>query len=255
MFDSHVHTTFSTDSKMNIEDAIKRSEELSIGLIVTEHMDINYPSLNKFVFNQDEYFKQYSKYISPKLLLGIELGMRMDCIEENRNLVERYPFDYVIGSVHLVDNIDLYTNIFYKGKSKNEAYEKYLKYMLDCLRSYNFVDSLGHIDYIARYAFYKDKEIYYENFADYIDEVIKAAILNNIVLEINTRRFNNISAVDNLKKIYKRYYELGGRMVTLGSDSHTVQDIGSHFQLAKNLADSCNLKPVYFKKRKPEYIK
>lgn len=255
MFDSHIHTTFSTDSNMNIEAAIKRAEELNLGLIITEHMDVNYPYKNKFTFNHNEYFKQYSKYISPNLLLGIELGMRMDCIEENRILAQKYPFDFVLGSVHLVDNIDIYGEAFYKNKNKVQSYEKYFKYMIDCLKTHSFIDSLGHIDYIARYAIYEDSEIYYEDFAVYIDEVLKTAILNNTVLEINTRRFNKIEVIDNLKKIYKRYYELGGRLVTLGSDSHKIQDIGSHFPLAKNVADSCNLKPVYFKARKPEYSK
>lgn len=255
MFDSHIHTTFSTDSKMNIEEAIKKAEELNIGLVITEHMDINYPDKSKFTFNHEEYFKNYSKYINENLHLGIELGMRLDCIEENKILAQKYPFDYVIGSVHLVNNIDLYGENFYKHKSKLQSYEEYFKYMISCVKTHSFVDSLGHIDYIARYAIYEDKEIYYEDFADYIDEVLKTAIQNNTILELNTRRLNKIEAIDNLKKIYKRYYELGGRMVTFGSDSHRTQDIGNNFNIAKNIADCCNLKPVFFKNRKPEYSK
>lgn len=255
MFDSHVHTSFSTDSKMNIEAAIERSKDLNLGLVLTEHMDINYPIKGKFTSNLDEYFKKYSKYISSNLLLGIELGMRIDCIEENKILVDKYPFDYVIGSVHLVDNIDLFTETFYKDKSKNEAYKEYLKCMLYCIKTHNFIDSLGHIDYISRYAIYEDAEIYYKDFSDYIDEVLKAAVLNNTVLEINTRRLDNSQAIDNFIKIYQRYYELGGRMVTIGSDSHRVENIGGHFHEAKNIADCCNLKLVYFRERKPEYIK
>lgn len=254
MFDSHVHTSFSTDSKMDIEEAIKRSEELNLGLIITEHMDINYPIENKFTFNQDEYFKKYSKYLGQNLLLGIELGMRLDCIEDNRALIEKYNFDYVIGSIHLVDNVDLYTEAFYKNKNKYEAYKEYLTCMLNCLNTHNFIDSLGHIDYISRYARYEDAEIYYMDFCDYIDEVLKTAIENNTVLEINTRRLDNAQVIDNFKKIYKRYYELGGRLVTIGSDSHRLQDLGKNFHHAKNVAEYCNLKPVYFIKRKPEYM-
>lgn len=255
MFDSHVHTSFSTDSRMKIEEAIKKSEELDLGLVLTEHMDINYPIESKFKFNQYDYFKQYKKYKGSNLLLGIELGMRDDCIDENRSLIEKYPFDYVIGSIHLVDNVDLYSKTFYENKSKTEAYAEYFKYMLYCIKTHNFINALGHIDYISRYAAYSDSEIYYEDFSDYIDEIIKAAVLNNTVLEINTRRLDNLQVIENFKKIYKRYYELGGRMVTLGSDSHRVQDLGKHFHIAENIADYCNLRPVYFKERKPEYIK
>lgn len=255
IFDSHIHTKFSTDSKMDIEAAIKRAEDLDIGLIITEHMDINFPIKDSFIFNPKEYFNEYSKYRSSRTLLGIELGMRNDCLQENRELIEGYQFDYVIGSVHLVDAVDLFREDFYIGRTKQKAYEHYLTYMLECLKSHNFIDSLGHIDYISRYARYEDKEIYYEDFSEYIDEVLKVAVQNNIALEINTRRLTDKTAAQNLISIYKRFYELGGRIVTIGSDSHNVQSIGSSINAALEIADKCNLKAAYFKERKVQYIK
>lgn len=254
MFDSHIHTTFSTDSKMSIEDALKRSKELNLGLIITEHMDLNYPDETIFHFNQEEYFKKYSKYVGQNLYLGIELGMSLSHTKENRSLIENYPFDYVIGSVHLVDDVDIYRELYYTGKTKQQAYIQYLKYMYACLKAHPYIDSLGHIDYITRYARYEDKEIYYEDFADYIDEILKLIISDEIALEINTRRFSSSSALLNLRKIYNRYYELGGRIVTMGSDSHVLKDIGSNFENAKELLESCCLRPVYFKNRTPEFI-
>lgn len=255
MFDSHIHTTFSTDSKMNIEDALKRAETLDLGLVITEHMDINYPSNDSYKFHQEEYFKQYSKYISSKLLLGIELGMALNCIEANKVLTERYTFDYVIGSVHLVNELDIYGAAYYEGKTKQKAYEEYLRYIYNCIKTHSFVNALGHIDYISRYARYEDKEIYYEDFTDYIDEILRLLVANNIAIELNTRRLGNKSAAISLLKIYKRYYELGGRMVTLGSDAHTVEAIGSNFNVGTDIIAACNLTPVYFRERKPELIK
>jgi histidinol-phosphatase (PHP family) len=253
LFDSHMHTRFSTDSKMNIEAAIKKAEELNIGIITTEHMDINFPVPYSFIFNPDDYFKEYSKYRCSKVLLGIELGMVAEQASENKAIADSHPFDYVIGSTHLVGGIDIFQKEFYEGISKKDSYESYFKYMLQCVKNHDFVDSLGHIDYIARYSTYEDKEIYFEDYLEYIDEVLKVLSQNEKALEINTRRLGNKEAVRNLSKIYKRFYELGGKMATIGSDSHTETSIGINFDIAKAIAESANLRIVYFKERKPEY--
>jgi histidinol-phosphatase (PHP family) len=250
-----MHTKFSTDSKMEIEAAIKRANELNIGIITTEHMDLNYPVPNMARFSPQDYFRDYSKYRSDKVLLGIELGMVTDLVDDNKAIVKDYPFDYVLGSVHLVDNIDVFLEGLYAGKSKKESYEHYLKYMIECLKSHSFIDSLGHIDYISRYSPYEDKEIYYEEFAEHIDEVLKIIAQTGKALELNTRRLGSKDAAESLIKIYKRFYDLGGRMITIGSDSHKKDSIGSHFDIAKDISERCNLKIVYFKERRPQYIK
>lgn len=254
MFDSHIHTKFSTDSKMDIEVAIKQAADLNIGIIITEHMDLNFPVSDQFRFNPEQYFKEYSKYRSDRVLLGIEIGMITDQVVENREIIERYPFDYVIGSTHLVDNLDVLMKSFYENRSKKDSYEHYFKYIINCIKTHSFVDSLGHIDYISRYAAYEDKEIYYEEFSEHIDEVLKAVVRTGKAMELNTRRFGSSAAVDNLKKIYKRFYELGGRMITIGSDAHSESAIGFKFDAAKAITESCGLKIVYFSERKPEYV-
>lgn len=256
IFDSHIHTRFSTDSKMEIEAAIKRAEALNIGLIITEHMDIKYPFEDSFVFNEKQYFETYSKYRDDYLLLGIELGMRTDCFKENKFLIEGHPFDYVIGSIHMVDGVDIFHEEFYEGRSKRESYEHYLKYMLDCLKTHiGFIDALGHIDYISRYARYNDKEIYYKDFSEHIDAVLRIVAENGKALEINTRRLDDVKAAENLSDICKRFSDLGGKLVTIGSDAHTPTSIGNNLALAKYIADSSNLNVVHFKERKPQYEK
>lgn len=250
MFDSHVHTQFSTDSNMKIEDAIKKANSMDLGITITEHMDLKYPDKNKFWFDVDHYFQDYSKYRSDNLLLGMEMGMRSDCLEENRDLNNNYNFDYIIGSVHLVNDIDLYDEIFYTNRNKSEVYEEYFKCMLQCVKLYDFVDSLGHIDYIARYARFSDPEIYYNEFLEYFDEILRVIIKNNSVMEINTRRIGDKNTIENLIKIYKRFRELGGEFVTLGSDSHYCDDIGKNFKDGERIAEICGLKIVHFKERK-----
>lgn len=250
MFDSHLHTIFSTDSNMQLKDALCKSKEEGIGLIITEHMDLKYPIKDNFIFDVNEYFKCYSEYRGDELLLGMEMGLRTDCIEENFKLLKEYAFDYIIGSVHLVNGVDIYDQSYYEGKSKYKAYSEYFEYMLSCVKKYTFIDSLGHIDYIARYAKYSDTEVYYKDYRNFIDEILRTVIHNDIVMEINTRRISNKETTGNLLQIYKRFKELGGEYVTIGSDAHRASDIGQNFYIGKEIAEACSLKIVHFKERK-----
>jgi len=250
MFDCHVHTKFSSDSNMKLEDVLKKVKDNEFGVIITEHMDLKYPDEGKFQFDTREYFNEYEIYRSDKILLGIELGLRLDCIKENKKIIEENPFDYVIGSIHVVNGIDIFQNCFYENKSKKEAYQEYLSYIYRCIKDSDFFDSLGHIDYITRYSIYDDKELYYEDFSDVIDEILKVLSLKEKAMELNTRRLDSKVAAENMLKILKRFKELGGKFVTLGSDAHDVNSIGKHFKVAEEIIKISGLKIVYFKNRK-----
>ncbi|AJA49337.1 putative histidinol-phosphatase [Clostridium pasteurianum DSM 525 = ATCC 6013] len=254
MFDTHVHTTFSTDSKLSIDKAVKKAYDDNLGLILTEHMDLKFPVEGEFTFDIDKYFQEYHKYRNNKLLLGIELGMRDDCINENADIGKGYPFDYVLGSIHFVNGIDIYEKSFYDGKTKKDAYNEYFENMLENIKSHSYIDSLGHIDYICRYAQYEDKDIHYREHGDIIDEILKALIDRNIAIEINTRRLSSKDTVNSLIDIYKRFSELKGKYVTIGSDSHSENSIGFNYNQALKIAELCKLTPVYFKNRKMEYV-
>jgi len=253
MFDTHIHTEFSTDSEMKLDEAMAKAAIENTQMILTEHLDLNFPREGEFTFDVNEYFNQYGKYRNKNLLLGIEIGMKDDCLKESGEIVAKHPFDFVIGSIHLVDNYDLYYEDFYKGMKKSEAYGKYLKSMLTCVKNFHFIDSMGHIDYIARYGSYEDKEIYYHEHAEIMDEILRTLIANDKCIELNTRRFGIKSAVESMLPIYKRYSELGGKHITIGSDAHHTEAIGNEQELAKEFADQCKLKIVYFKERKMEY--
>ena len=151
--------------------------------------------------------------------------------------------------------MDVYYENYYQGNNKKQAYEKYLNTILSGVQKYNFIDSMGHIDYISRYSKYDDKEMYYRDFSDIIDEILKTLVDKDKCMELNTRRLNDENAIKNLISIYKRFRELGGRHVTIGSDAHTPTAIGCNFDVAKEIVDLCDLKVVYFRERKKEYEK
>lgn len=249
MFDTHMHCTFSVDSKMLIEEALQAAKKQNIGIVITEHMDIDYPTNpQSFLFDVPEYFKAFSPYRSDKLLLGIEIGLQTGCHAANSSIVKGAPFDMVIGSIHVAGGVDVYMEGYYKGRSKREAYDIYWQDMLACVRDYQDYDTLGHIDYISRYATYLDTNLDIAE-AEHWAEICQHLIDNGKALEINTRRLDEKTAVSSLQPFYALYKDLGGKYVTLGSDAHRPNEVGRRIVQAYDWAESLGLLPVYFKER------
>lgn len=258
LFDAHSHTVFSSDSDMKAEDAIKAASEQGIGLIFTEHYDYDYKESvhfkdMDFLFDAHEYWSAYEKLRGEALLLGVEVGLTSGSIEANKSFIQQVSFDQVIGSIHAIDKLDIYYPDYYQGRTKAEAYDRYLQAMAEMVLANPYIDVLGHIDYICRYAPYDSKELEYEVHAETVDRVLEAVIKTDTVMELNTRLLGNKVAGRSLLPIYKRYYELGGRYITLGSDAHSAANVGMNFAAAQEIADAAGLKVVHFKERKMEY--
>ena len=256
IFDCHLHTNASPDGKMLPGEAIFETEKKGIGIIFTEHIDHDALGKQIFCVDLDKYPADYVIYKNDNVLIGAEIGLVADgvtadmCIELNRGISENKNYDFILGSVHLTDGIDIgyAPDIFFKPGI--EVYKTHLIYMLDMIKKNDFIDALGHIDYISRYSPFDEKNVLYDNYAELYDEILTELIKRNVVLELSTRRINDIGAGKNLAKIYKKYYDFGGRCVTLGSDAHNVAGIGYGFNTALKFINEIGLKPVYFKERK-----
>jgi len=179
--------------------------------------------------------------------------MQAGTAEASRAFVTRAPFDFVIGSVHLLRGIDIYEKECFEGREKDELYREYFRTMAEMIACHDFIDVLGHIDYIARTAPYKNPELSYGAFADEIDAVLRTAVAQGVVLELNTRRLGSRRALKELAPIYARYRELGGKYVTLGSDAHGADAIGANFAAAEDFARAMGLSIVTFFARKIEF--
>ncbi|WP_298588633.1 histidinol-phosphatase HisJ family protein [uncultured Selenomonas sp.] len=256
IFDSHMHTEVSADSAMKAADALERAAKLGVGAVFTEHEDMDFPGEKDFTFSPEDYWKKYEalRGEGERLRLGVELGMQEGLAEKNRAFVKKAPFDQVIGSIHTLLGFDLYYETLYEGREKDEVYRLYLRAMASCVRSHGaFIDILAHIDYIARYAAYRDAELTYAVYGEEIDEVLAALIETDTVLELNTRRFDAPQGKASLVPIFRRYRELGGREVTLGSDAHDACAVAFAFCEAQDLAESLGLRIVTFFARRKEY--
>lgn len=259
MFDSHIHSTFSTDSTMNAEQACKRAYEMGLeGLIFTDHVDFDYPGPDgEFMIDLSEhgtYFEALKEKWNGRLkvLKGIEMGFQPHIIPQITQTIQQHKFDYVIGSVHIIDKKDPYTGDFFTGLTQRQAYSRYLEEIICCLREYSDFDSVGHIGYAARYGKYEDRLMRYSEYNDLLDEIIKLAIEKGKAIEINTSGLrSDLNTTIPGYDFFKRYKELGGELVTIGSDSHKVEHLGADFDEVAEHLKSIGFKYItHFENRK-----
>ena len=253
IFDSHMHTEFSFDSEMKAEDAIARAHKLGLGLVFTEHFDYGFPGEEDCSFSPDEYMKSYSRFRCDSLRLGVEVGMTKEAREANREFINQAPFDMVIGSIHMVEGMDIYYPEFYNGRTKDDVYGAYFAAMAE-EADIQDMDVLGHIDYMARYAPYGVPKLDYMGFKDEIDKILQIILDRGIVMEVNSRSLGDKQTLEELAPIYSRYREMGGRYVTIGSDAHTADAVGINFRTALAFVESLGLQQVTFWERKLQII-
>ncbi len=263
--DYHLHTTFSHDGISTMEAQIQNAIKLGLKEICfTEHYDI-YDGLKNNslktidVGNYVENFKQYKeKYKNQiRLKLGIEIGLQPDLKEAIRNMVKQYPFDFIIGSSHITCKKDIAMDAsFFEGLTQKEAYTKYFREVLENIKIYDEFDVYGHIDYIVRYGGYENKIIKYSDYQEILDEILTNIINKGKGIEINTSGYRyGLEAPHPNFEILTRYKELGGKIVTIGSDAHKVQDVCSHFEKATNLLKKIGYKSyTVFENREPRFI-
>lgn len=266
--DFHVHTHFSADSEADIDLIIQTAVAKGMShLCTTDHNDYDFPSVNgdsDFNFNLDvknyydsiiKYRKKYENIIDLKI--GIECGLQLQTADRNEKLISSVPFDFVIGSIHVVNNFDPYYPEYFTERSDDEGFAEYFKAILDNIKAVKCFDVLGHMDYIVRYSPNKNKNYSYKKYADIIDEIIKILIENGKGIEVNTGGFAYGIGVPNpCPQIIKRYKELGGEILTVGSDSHRPSSVGRYFEQLPALLKSCGFNYyTVFKNRRPEFIK
>lgn len=251
LFDNHSHSEFSPDGRMTMEQSIVKAAETGLaGIAITDHYDMDIPGGSKaFSFDPEEHHRKVDeltgKYGLPiKVLKGIELGLQPHCLDKIRDFASGYRFDTVIASLHFIDGLDPYYGEYYQGLERKQAYGKYFEDMYFCIRNFEDFDILGHFDYIARYAPYSEQSIMYRDFPDLFDEIFKYLVYNDKALEINsnTYRIRNGRTPQLDINILKRYRELGGDSISLGSDAHETVRIGENLEKYAALALSAGIK-------------
>ncbi len=251
--DFHLHTHHSGDSEAPMDAVIESAIEKGLPAIcLTEHMDFDYPGspdLAPGIFEVDtdayrnEFLRMKEKYNSKiNLYFGIELGMQPHIVTRNNEYINNYPFDFVIGSNHLCHGADPYYPSFYEGRSEQEAYREFFSSTLENLQLFDNFDVLGHLDYIVRYAPNREAGYEYRAYREIIDEILKILISKGKGLDVNTKALYSDPAFENpnpCKSILIRYKELGGEIITFGSDAHKAENVAGSFDRVTEMAKAC----------------
>lgn len=198
--------------------------------------------------------EQYSSQI--RVHIGVELGLQPHLKERYHAFVEASDFDQVIGSSHVVHGFDPYYPEFYEGKTQDGAYLEYFTSILENLAVFDDFDVYGHIDYVVRYGPNKNSGYSYRKFQDVIDEILKTLIAKGKGIELNMAGFKyGLHHPHPTEEILKRYKELGGEILTLGSDAHAPDQIAyDYHRLSSLLANAGFTHYTVFRKRKPVFF-
>ncbi|NDL66191.1 histidinol-phosphatase HisJ family protein [Anaerotalea alkaliphila] len=261
--DYHVHSAFSGDCDIPMEEVIQAAIALRMeNLCFTDHHDLDFPhpTIN-FLLDLDGYFDALEKYKEQyrgriRLLSGIELGMQAHLHKALSDLVRSRPLDFVLASNHLANGLDPYERTFFEGRSQSAGYLAYFEDMLYNVQRFQDYDSYGHLDYVVRYGLEEDKKMVYRDFQDVLDEILKTIVSNGKGIELNTSGYRyKLDAPHPNPDILRRYRELGGETITLGSDAHNPRFLLNRMEQAADLLRSLGYRHyAVFHNRKPTYL-
>lgn len=266
LWDCHMHSSFSADSKTDMENMIQGALSKGLkGICFTEHLDPDYPptpdnqifhlDLNAYADKLSLLKEKYKNQL--KIHFGIEYGLQPHLLQQFNEHLQKFPFDFVIGSSHVVHGSDPYYGEFFRGREENECYREYFESILENLAVFSEIDVYGHIDYIVRYGPSKNREYSYERYKDILDEILHTLVNKNIGIELNTGGYHyGLGEPNPCIDVIRRYRELGGEIITVGADAHSTDKIAFAFDKATEVLKGCGFRYyTVFSERKPEFIR
>ena len=249
LYDNHNHSQFSFDGgRTTLERSARVAAGLGLGgICFTDHADYHRPAM-KAAYEPDveETFDLAARQAELervrallqaegsglRVFSGIEIGLGPDNRQWIADCLRTTGFDEVIASLHYLDDTDPYWGPYYEGKTWQEAYGHYLETLYrEAAWLGDGFDILGHFDYIVRYAPYPQAGIRYRDFPDLLDALFRLLAERGQALEINTRTYQEKKGrrprLD--EDVLRRFRELGGEALSLGSDSHEAGQVGFRF--------------------------
>lgn len=263
LWDTHMHSLYSGDSDAPQEEMIQaaKSRHLS-GICFTDHLDLDYPDdPDFFLLNLPDYTAavRAAQQAHPDfpVRLGIELGLQPHLAAAHAELLKGYPFDFVIGSSHLVCGADPYYPAFWENRSEEEGWILYFSSILDNIRAFDGFDVYGHLDYIVRYGPNRNRFYDWKNYADLIDAVLTELISRGKGIELNTGGFKyGLGHPNPTEEILARYRALGGEIVTVGSDAHAPAHVAFAFDQVSGILKAAGFSRfTVYRDRKPEFVR
>ena len=269
--DSHMHSSFSGDSKEDMIAMIKKAKESGLDyMCFTEHYDPLFPCYQEgeeAIFDLD--VKKYMDYTNnlrkDKELLskinvnfGMELGIYPDVYELGNQIANSAPFDFIICSSHTAGKIDPYLKDYWEHfDNPVDGIMFYYKEILENVKNFDNYDVYGHINYCVRYTDTTSAQRDISNYTDILKDIFKTIAEKGKGIEINSGglrgRLKEFNPDIDILRLYK---ECGGEIITFGSDAHKKEDIAYGIREASDILESLGFKYVAnYSQRKPSFIK
>lgn len=259
--DCHNHTQCSADCEESLLRVAEQAGRVGLSMVcTTDHLDLLGRSgkvLEHWDWQPCVAQLERARSQCPKgleLRMGIEINVPHLFPERARQLLSEADLDLVVGSAHNLqkDGLD-FCEWTYPDESRcYEALDDYFDSLL-AMSVMEEVDILAHIPYTLRYM--NDRDGNHAVLNGYYERI--EAILSNLIrrgagMELNTNRGKSLA---DYRPILERYHNLGGEIVTLGSDAHVAQDIGKGIPEAAQLLKELGFRYyTVYRRRKPEFI-
>lgn len=255
--DYHVHSAYSDDSVYPMEQVVKDAIRLNLDeLCFTEHVDYgvkpdwDHPATARFedghpvtncpypaYFDElDQMRDRYGKMI--RIASGLEFGVQTHTIPKYDRLLAAYGsrMDFALLSIHQVNDVEFWTGEFQEGRSQEEFTYAYYEELLHVVERYHGYSVLAHLDLIRRYDPTPGGPLPFAAVRDIVAEILRLVIADGHGIEVNTSGWRyGLGCPQPTAEVLRLYRDLGGRIVTIGSDSHKPEHLGAYLRLAKDL--------------------
>jgi len=266
--DYHIHTSISPDGEDCMRDMIRASAEKGIKQVCfTDHCDIikwGTEDLSEDAENVLPRALEERSKISPEdtrdieVRVGIELGEAHYSPERAVKIASHPEADFILGSVHVLKEYGDFFLIRYESMEQCRVLmDAYLDILLEVARL-DFFDVMAHIGYPTRYMTRAGFPLYpnLRLHGDRLEALLKLLIQNGRGIEINCSGIRDGCGSFPPLEIVRFFRELGGEIVTVGSDAHRTRDAGACIAEGYEILLEAGFKYVTtFKRRKPEFIK
>lgn len=263
-FDFHNHSNLSPDGDDSPEEMVLQAINLGMKYYaITDHLEINKFYDKEYLYEEpvrraSELMPQLAEKYNDKikLLYGVELGQPLHDIELTNKMLAQYNYDFILGSCHMIKGYEDFYFLDYTVINPQNLMGRYFEEILE-MAEWNRFDSLGHLTYPLRYITGDfGIKIDLQPYAGIIDKIFTTLIKNGKGIEINTSGLHQrIGATLPDISYIKRYRELGGEILTIGSDAHCVANLGRGINVGIAIAKEAGFdKVTYFEKRIPHFI-
>lgn len=275
LIDCHTHTNNSPDGESCPDAMALKAASLGLSAYaITDHCEVNrwfsYEYYNNAPNEYDTYGfgESFEKSMSDNtrlknkysgrlnVLCGIELGQAVQKLALSDEIISDKRLDFVIGSIHQIIDCDDFAFLKYDNENVYPYLDEYFNELYK-LCVWDKLDILAHLTYPLRYITGEQCiEVDMTRYEEIIRQCFKTLIQNGKGIEINTSGYRQKYGKP-LPDLYwvKLFHEMGGEIISLGSDAHRTSDLGKNLSDGAELALSAGFKYLcYFQERKPHFI-